>query len=190
MTSKKKPIHKSRLIKQEFDVDLTLLGNRQLFLFDGIHDNSAEKIVKELYALDTINHNPIMLYLDSGGGNCSSGLAIINTMRTIKSPIVTMIKGEVCSMGAYISIAGNKRVCYNDSSWMTHDISAYIEETSQKIIDRARYLEKFYKIIEAKLRKYTKLNEKEIIKARNGELWLCADEMLSKGIVDEIYPIE
>lgn len=186
MKSKKRPITKTRIIKQEFDINLTLLGNRQLFLHEVIDEETAPKIIKALYALDTINHKPIMLYLNTPGGSCSDGLAIIDAMKTIDSPVVTIITNEVCSMGGHISIAGDKRVCYENSVFMAHDMSTYMEDYSGKIKYRARFLEKYYDLLEENLRKHTKLTEKELKLARDGELWLFADEMLSKGIVDEI----
>ncbi len=181
---KKKPVYKKQ--KQEFDVEATLLKNRQLFLNDGIDNESATKKIRQLFALDTINHHPIMLYINSGGGSCTAGLALMNVMRTIKSPVVTIINEEVCSMGGYISIAGDKRVCYEDSVWMAHDMASYIEDYSLKIKDRARFIETYYHILEENLRRYTDLTEKEIKYARTGELWLTANDMLDKGIVDEI----
>jgi len=186
MKPKRKPHHKTSLVKKEFDVDLTLLGNRQLFLYDIIDEESSLKLIKALYALDTLNHNPIMLYLNTPGGSCSDGLAIIDAIKTIESPVVTIVTNEVCSMGGHISIAGNKRVCYPNSVWMAHDMSTYMEDYSLKIYDRAKFLEKYYKILEENLRKHTKLSETELKKARSGELWLFSDEMLEKGIVDEI----
>lgn len=186
MTPKKKPAHKTRLVKKEFDINLTLLGNRQLFLYDVVDEESSLKIIKALYGLDTLNHNPIMLYLNTPGGSCSDGLAIIDAMKTIESPVVTIITNEVCSMGGHISVAGDKRVCYQNSVWMAHDASSYIEDYFQKIKDRANFLEKYYKILEGNLRKHTGLTNKELKKARDGELWLFSDDMLSKGIVDEI----
>lgn len=189
MAPRRKPAHRKSLIKEEFDVDLTLLGNRQLFLYNDINEESALKTIKSLYALDSINHKPIMLYLNTPGGSCSDGLAIIDTIKTIGSPVVTVITNEVCSMGGHISIVGNKRVCYPNSVWMAHDMSAYMEDYSLKIHDRAKFLEKYYMILEENLRKHTELSNADLKKARNGELWLFADEMLKKKIVDEIIEI-
>lgn len=186
MTSKRKPAHKTHLIKKEFDVDLTLLTNRQLFLFDEVNEETSTQIIKALYALDTVNKNPIMLYLNTPGGSCSDGLAIIDAMRTIESPVVTIITNEVCSMGGHIAVAGNKRVCYQNSIFMAHDMSTYMEDYSGKIKYRANFLEEYYKILENNLKKYTKLNTEELKLARDGELWLFAPQMLEKGIVDEI----
>jgi len=174
MAPKRKPSYKHKHVKKEFDVD----------------EESSIKIIKSLYALDTINNNPISLYLNTPGGHCSDGLAIIDAMRTISSPVVTIITNEVCSMGGHISVAGNKRVCYKNSVWMAHDMYSYIEDYSGKIKDRSKFIERYYNILENNLRKYTKLTNADLSKARNGELWLFADEMLDKGIVDEIISNE
>jgi len=186
MSPKRKPIHKTSLVKKEFDIDLTLLGNRQLFLYDVIDEESAPKIIKALYALDTLNHNPIMLYLNTPGGNCSDGLAIIDAMKTIESPVVTIITNEVCSMGSHISVSGDKRVCYENSVWMAHDMSTSMEDYSGKLKYRAKFLEEYYELLEENLRKHTNLTEKELKLARDGELWFFSNAMLDKNIVDEI----
>jgi len=174
----------------EYKIDDILLKNRQLFLYDVIDEESSIQIIKSLYALDSINHKPIMMYLNSPGGHCSDGLSIIDTMRTIESPVVTIITNQVCSMGGHISIAGNKRVCYPNSVFMAHDMSTGMIDYSGKIRDRAKYLEKYYALLENNLKKYTKLTAEQIQQARNGELWLFSHDMLKYGIVDEIYEIE
>lgn len=186
---KRKPVYKTS--KKDFDIEQTLLKNRQIFLNDGVHEESSEKIIKTLYALDTINHSPIMLYVNSPGGSCSDGMAIINTMKTIESPVVTIINEEVCSMGSHISVAGDKRVCYENSVWMAHDMSVYMEDYSGKVKDRAKFWEEYYdNVLNENYRLHTDLSEQELKKARDGELWLFADTMLEKGIVDEIIVLD
>ena len=183
---KKKPAKKARMIKQEFDVDLTLFANRQLFLQEEIDLETAQRLCKQLFALDTVNHQPIMLYIDSPGGDPSAGISIINAMRTIESSIVTIITGEACSTASDISIAGDKRVCYDTSTWMSHDLHAEVEGKSIALKDQAVYIENYTKMLYDHLRKYTDLSEKDILKSKHGELYLFADDMLDKGIVDEI----
>ena len=172
--------------EDKFDLDKILFDKRQIFLYDVIDEESSVKIIKELYALNSISQNPIMMYLNTPGGSCSDGLAIIDAMRTIESPVVTIVTNEVCSMGGHISVAGNKRICYTNSVWMAHDMSGYMEDYSGKIKYRAEFLEKYYNLLENNLRKYTKLTERELKLARDGELWLFSNEMVTKGIVDEI----
>lgn len=183
---RKKPATKRKLISNEFDVELTLLYNRQLFITGGIDDECADRINKQLIALDIVNHAPIVLHINSEGGYTSSGLAIINVMKTVKSPVVTVINSEACSMGGYIAIAGDRRSCYENCSFMAHDLETEFEGTSLKMINRTKYIEQYSILLDKFLKDNTKLSPDQLKKAKTGELWLFADEMLNRGIVDEI----
>jgi len=147
MSPKRKPAHRKSLVKNEFDVDLTVLGNRQIFLFEEVTQALAKKIIKQLYALDTLNHNPIMLYINSEGGNCACGLAIINAMRTIESPVVTIITGEASSIAAHISVSGNKRVAYADGVWFEHSLDTYFEGNAAKLNNHNDFIKKYKKLL-------------------------------------------
>ncbi len=186
MSPKRKPAHRKKLIKNEFDVDLTVLGNRQLFLYEEVTQEVAQRINKELFALDTLNNNPIMLYINSEGGSCASGLSIINTMRIISSPVVTIITGEASSVAAHISISGNRRVCYSDSVWFDHALETYFEGGSAKLNNHNNFIKRYKNLFNDQLRSYTKLSEADIKKVDSQDLYLYANEMLDKGIVDEI----
>jgi len=186
MAPKRKPAHRKSLIKSEFDVELTVLGNRQIFLYEEVTQVVAQRINKELFALDTINNNPIMLYINSEGGNCACGLSIINTMRSIDSPVVTIITGEASSISAHISVSGNKRICYDDAVWFEHEISTYFEGGSAKLNRHNDFIKKYKKLLNDNLKAYTKLSESDIKKIDIEDMYLFADEMLEKNIVDEV----
>ena len=53
-----------------------LASKRKIFLWGGVDDESAERIVKELLYLDSLNHEDIYFFINSPGGVISSGLAI------------------------------------------------------------------------------------------------------------------
>lgn len=186
MSPKRKPAHRKSLIKKEFDVDLTLLENRQIFLYEEVTQLSSKRIIKELYALDTINHSPIMLYINSEGGNCACGLAIINAMRTVNSPVVTVISGEASSIAGHISASGNKRVSYADAVWFEHSLDTYFEGNSAKLNNHNDFIKKYKKLLNDNLRLYTKLSESDIKKIDIEDMYLYAEEMLDRGIIDEI----
>ncbi len=187
MAPRRKPSHRKSLIKEEFDVDLTILGNRQLFLYEDVSQSSSKRIIKELYALDTINKNAISLFINSEGGSCSSGLAIINAMRTIHSPVVTIITGEASSIAGHISVSGNKRIAYKDAVWYEHALETYFEGGSEKLNNHNDFIKRYKKVLNDNLRDYTKLTEEDIKKIDTQDLYLFADEMKEKGIVDEIF---
>lgn len=187
MAKKKRKIKKKIVRENKIDVDQILLRNRQVFLFGVVSEELIYKVIEKIIALDKLSQEPIVLYINSPGGNISDGFALIDVMRGIGSPVITVIVGEACSMAGIISIAGVRRYMSANSTWMAHDMAGGIDgDYTTKVIDRAEYLAKEQKRLLSFIRDHTKLNEKEIEKAVHGELWFHPTECLKKGIVDEI----
>ena len=168
------------------DVDQILLSNRQLFLFGEINDKLSYTIIKKLIALDKLNNKkPINLYINSPGGSCSDGFAIIDAMTGIRAPITTIITGEACSMAGIVSVAGDRRAMTVNSIWMGHDMSGGIGgDYTTKVLDRAEHLKRYQKRLEEFIAEHTNLTDKDLMKGRHGELWLDAYECLKKGVID------
>jgi ATP-dependent Clp protease protease subunit len=170
-------------------IDLTqiLLQNRQIFLYGAIDDEQSLNIVRDLIALDKINNNPIALYINSPGGFNSAGWAIIDTIKGLRTPVITMVMGKACSMAGLVSIAGKVRLMTEHSVWMAHDMAGGITgDYTTKVLDRAEWLKTEQSKIFTFLRANTKLSEGEIAKAIAGELWLSAQECYTKGIADKL----
>lgn len=177
---------KSSSPQASIQIENILFKNRNVFLYEEVNDESAKRVIRELMALDYIAKKPIYLWLNSPGGSCCAGLAIIETMKRCKSKIITIINSEVCSMGGHISICGNERWIVKSGIWMAHDMSSGVRDYSLKIKDRADFLEKYYTLLEENLKNHTKLSNEQINKARTGELWLFAQDCLKYKIADKI----
>ncbi len=188
--TKTKRRRKSRRKKKrvpDIKIDQILLRRRQVFLFDVIKEDTIRNLIREIIALDNISPNPIILYINSPGGSVDDGFALIDTMRGIRSPIITVIIGQSCSMAGIISIAGDKRLISKHSVWMAHDMAGGIGgDYTTKVIDRTEFLKREQKKLNDFLRKNTKLSEAEVVRATHGELWFYPEECLKKGIVDEV----
>ena len=85
-----------------------LSSKRRIFLWGAVDDDSAAKIVQQLLYLDSLNHDDIVLFINSPGGVISSGLAIYDCMNAIESDVVTVCCGQAASMGAVLLTAGAK----------------------------------------------------------------------------------
>jgi len=85
-----------------------LTKNRRLFLWGAVDDESAQSLVKRMLYLDSLNHEDIVLFINSPGGVISSGLAIYDCMNAIQSDVVTVCCGQAASMGAVLLTAGTK----------------------------------------------------------------------------------
>lgn len=187
----KKKLQK-RNVCNKFDVDQELLFGKQVFLYGVIDDTLVKHVVKKLLALDRIfsrekNPSPITLWINSPGGSVLSGLALIDTMQALRTPVVTVVSGHACSMAGLIAVCGASRVITKNSIWMAHDMSGGVSsDYATKVVDRAEFVKWAQSKIFEILRKHTKLSEKELDKARHGELWLDAEECRIKGVVDVI----
>ena len=160
--------------------------HRYILLYDEIHNVSSDIVVSKLRAMDIINHKPIYLEINSPGGSVSDGMSIINAMEHIKSPVYTIISGQVCSMAALVSICGDYRMIYANSYFMQHSSSDIVGDYINYIKDRTKFLCEFEHRTEKILKLRTKLTANDIMKIRTGELWLNADQCFAKGVVDKI----
>ena len=83
----------------------TRLGvERILFLGQEVNDGIANSLVAQMLYLDSDdNSKPIYLYINSPGGSVTAGLAIYDTIKYVKSDVVTM---KLISDVVFLSING------------------------------------------------------------------------------------
>ena len=95
--------------ERAFDIYSRLLKDRIIFLGTAIDDNIANLVVAQMLYLESEDPDKdIFFYLNSPGGNVSSGMAIYDTMQYIKQPISTVCMGQAASMAALLLAAGEK----------------------------------------------------------------------------------
>ena len=160
--------------------------SRYILLYDDINNCAADMIVSKIKAMNSLNHHPITIEINSNGGDISAGIAIINAMKNSKSPIHTIISGEACSMAAMISVVGTRRKMYANSFWMQHPLSSGQADYLQFIKDRTLFLTNLENIMTDILKKHTHLTKLDLHKIEAGEIWLTAKQALEKGVIDEI----
>ena len=161
--------------------------DRTIILYDVISNVAADYIVTKIKGMNILDvKKEIVLEINSPGGDVSCGFTIINAIEQSKAPVHTIVSGQACSMAAMISIVGKKRSIYYNSYWMQHPLSEGQADYLQFIKDRTKFLIHLDKMTDGLLKKYTKLSNKDLVKISTGELWLSAEEALTKGIVDKI----
>lgn len=171
----------------KIEADQILLQSREIFLTEAIDEKASAKIVKELLALDKLNHKSITLWINSPGGTVHGGLAIVDIIKKISSPITTIIIGKACSIAGIISLVGKKRLMTANSVWMAHDMSGGVgSDYTSKVLSRTKFLKQYRELLLQILINKTKLTKLDLTKALNGELWLFPEECKIKGIVDKI----
>lgn len=95
--------------ERAFDIYSRLLKDRIIFLGTPIDDNVANLIVAQMLYLEAQDPDKeIFFYINSPGGNVSSGMAIYDTMQYIRASVSTFCMGQAASMAALLLCAGNK----------------------------------------------------------------------------------
>jgi ATP-dependent Clp protease, protease subunit len=94
--------------ERAYDLFSRLLRERIVLVNGIIEDNTASLIVAELLFLASESADrPINMYINSPGGVITAGLAIYDTMRSVRSPIATTCVGLAASFGTILLMAGD-----------------------------------------------------------------------------------
>ena len=89
-------------------IDEKMLDERKVFLWGMVDDDSAKHVIDRLLYLDLQNDKEIQLYINSPGGYVTSGFAMYDTIKSLKSPVSTICTGLAASMGSILLSVGKK----------------------------------------------------------------------------------
>ena len=181
-------IEKSNNKEYAYDIYSRLLKDRIIFISGEINSNLANVIISELLYLDSINHNDISIYINSIGGEITSGLAIYDTMNFIKSDVKTICVGMAASMGAFLLSSGTKgkRYSLKNSEVMIHQPLGGAEGKASDIKIAAEHILKIKDKINKILSNNTNQPLKKIIKDTECDNYMDTKEALKYGIIDKI----
>ena len=115
-------IEETNLGIQRFDIRDAMLASRELELSGPVDSESVAVIIRGILYLQKVDAAaPITLFINSPGGEVSSGLALYDVMQAASCPIRTVCLGMAASMGALLFIAGDEREILSHSRVMIHD---------------------------------------------------------------------
>lgn len=171
-----------------YDIFSTLLSERIIFIGEDIDDELANSIVAQLLYLDTLNHTPIKMYINSPGGVITSGMAIYDTMNLIKSPVYTFALGQACSFGAILLTSGQKghRYALPHARIMIHQPSGGSIGQSSDIQITAKLIDGMKQELAQILADTTGQPLKKVLKDSDRDLWMTSEEALKYGLIDAI----
>lgn len=146
--------------------------NNNIYVYGDIIDGSG--IVEQIQALN--GADVINVYINTMGGSCQEGIAIINTLRRTGATINTYNISFACSMGATILLAGDNKYMYDNSLTMIHNCWSMACGDSQELRRQADSLDKINQSILNIYKQATTLDETTLIQMMNDEAWLTAEE--------------
>ncbi len=174
--------------ERSYDIFSRLLKNRIILLAGEINDNLANTVVAELLYLDSLSHDDISIYINSPGGNVTSGFAIYDTMNFIKSDVSTICLGMAASMGAFLLSSGKKgkRYALPNSEVMIHQPLGGASGQATEIKIAAEHILNTKKKLNDILAKNTGKSIKQIENDTDRDNYLSADNAKDYGLIDKI----
>lgn len=165
------------------------LKDRKVFLWGQVDDKSARHVVDRLLLLEAEDPGKeITFVINSPGGYVTSGFAIYDTMKALKSPVSTVCLGLAASMGSILLSAGNKgkRFIYPHAKVMIHQPSGGARGPSADIEIQATEILKTKELGAKILAENCGQSFEKIMKDFNRDYWMDAKESVAYGIVDKI----
>jgi ATP-dependent Clp protease protease subunit len=170
-------------------IDTKLISERKIFLWGQVDDDSAKHVVDRILYLDMIDPGKeITLFINSPGGYVTSGFAIYDVMRSVKSPIATVCMGYAASMGSLILSAGKKgkRSIYPNARVMIHQPSGGAQGQSSDIQIQAQEIIKTKELSARILAENCGQTFEKIMTDFDRDHWMGAEESVTYGIVDTV----
>ena len=175
--------------ERAYDIYSRLLKERVVFLVGPVDDPVANVVVAQLLFLESENPDKdINLYINSPGGNVSSGLAVYDTVQFIKPDVSTICVGLAASMGALLLAGGakGKRYCLPHSRMMIHQPSGGAYGQATDIDIHAREILRLRERLNEVLAAHTGQPLEKIASDTERDNFMSADEAVEYGLVDRV----
>ncbi|MGN1214640.1 MAG: ATP-dependent Clp endopeptidase proteolytic subunit ClpP [Candidatus Cryptobacteroides sp.] len=182
-------IEERKLNVASMDVFSRLLMDRIIFLGVPIDDDVANILQAQLLFLASTDPSAdISLYINTPGGQVTSGLAIYDTMQIIEPDVATICTGMAASMGSVLLCAGQKgkRSCLPHSRVLIHQPLGGAQGQASDIMIAAKEIEKTRKELYDIISEHSGQPYEKVFADADRDYWMTAREALEYGMVDEI----
>lgn len=163
-----------------------------VFILDGEIDNdNCTPLIANILEQSFRGHpdDPIHLIINSIGGDLTAALAVIDTMKGCRRPIITYGIGNVLSAALVIFMSGDYRIMSTSCSILSHQFSTGVGYTKYFDIKSASKEHEFVNSrITSAYCEATGMSEEDVKNKLlpNEDVWMSAQECLDFGLCDEV----
>lgn len=182
-------IEQSERGERAYDIYSRLLKDRIIFLGSPIDDGVANAVIAQMLFLQSEDPDKdINLYINSPGGQITSGLAIYDTMRMISAPVSTIAIGMAASMGTILLTAGakGKRFALPHSTIHLHQPLGGVQGQAADIEIEAKEILRMRDLLNRILHEQTTMSDEQISKYTDRNMYLTAAQAVEVGLIDAV----
>jgi ATP-dependent Clp protease, protease subunit len=175
--------------ERSYDIYSRLLKDRIIFIGSQIEDHMANLIIAQLLFLESDEPDQdIYLYINSPGGQVSSGMAIYDTMQYIKPDVQTICIGQAASMGALLLTAGapKKRFALPHSRIMIHQPSGGFQGQHTDIEIQAKEITRIRSILDGIMAQHSGKSVAQVNKDTERDHYMTGEEAKTYGLIDSV----
>ena len=174
----------------------TKVVDNHIYYYSSVNKKSALELNMKLREVenkllkkynDHNNHQEyIYLHINSFGGSVFSAFSVIDTIKNMKVPVVSIIEGAAASAATLISVMCDYRIIYKTSYMLIHQLSSGSWGKMNELEEEMENLKELMNSIKTIYKENTNIPRGEINEILKHDLWWNADICLAKGLVDEI----
>lgn len=135
--------------------------------------------------LNEVGNGPLLVEINSPGGNVWDGLSIYNQLRGRRAPVTTRVVGIAASIASIIALAGDNVEMADAALMMIHDPSGMASGTSEDMRKMADALDQHAEVLVGVYAKKTGRSPESIRAAMKAETWFTTPEAVAFGLVDK-----
>lgn len=170
--------------------------DNNIYFYSDVTTKTCFLLIKELKKLDmrlqteklrnSLENVHINLHIHTYGGDLYGAFAVIDIIRTLRTPVHSYIEGISASAGTIISVVCEKRYMYKNAYMLIHQLSSGMWGKYADLQDEMTNCQEFMKVIKDIYKKHTKVNKRKLDEILKHDLWWNAQVCLDNGLVDEI----
>lgn len=172
---------------------LQQMQNRIITINAVIDDEVANAVVQSILRinLDDVgirveDREPIKLIISSDGGDVFSGFSIIDVIKNSATPVHTFNISHWYSMATIIGMVGDKRYATSNASFLIHDGTTVIGDSSNKVHDFLKFDTQLQKRMKKIVLDHSLIASSTYTKKSREEWYFFAEEAKKLGVIDEI----
>ena len=133
------------------------------------------------------NPAPIYLHINSEGGEIYAALSVVDTIKTLKIDVHSIIEGYAASAATLISIVCHKRYIRENSHMLIHQLSSGFWGKMNEIEDDILNLNRLMEVMTNIYKNNSNLTKSKLSSYLKKDLLWSAETCLKNGLVDAIY---
>lgn len=166
-----------------------VIKSRTIVISEDVNSSMAGEISRLVNYMEADNPSePILVTINSPGGEAYTGLGIHDTLRMTSCPVFTLVNGLCASAGIVILLAAEKENRYSlpSSRFMIHQPSGGASGTAADIEIKAENMKALRHMYFDLIAKACGRTIEEVSEKAKRDFWLSAEESKSYGLIDKI----